>query len=270
MFKKPAGFLLAVAACASIVVVALRPIAAADACLIVPRNETPKGQHWYHRIERGTGRQCWYLRQDDASSSPAAATSVPLPVERPLIGENAIATSIADAHDELPQPQVHAEDSGQMPASAPDSSVVAGQDVQNVAPAPKQQIMSVSSDATPLPSAPAEPPISVKMFMAMVFCALALCELGASTLFPLWRTRGRPQSRPNVRRESDRPRSRLVDPVLSPRPAAPARSAVDRFRQPVDRDDRLRQVERLLAQLADQRRPPVRTYESQGRRRAAL
>ena len=33
--------------------------------------ETPQGKHWYYRIERGTGRHCWYLRGEDEKSARA-------------------------------------------------------------------------------------------------------------------------------------------------------------------------------------------------------
>src|SRR5262245_58473606 len=34
---------------------------AADECLSGPRGTAPKGSHWYYRVDRSTGRHCWYL-----------------------------------------------------------------------------------------------------------------------------------------------------------------------------------------------------------------
>ncbi|MGA7807366.1 hypothetical protein [Bradyrhizobium sp.] len=269
---KAARILLAVVSCVPVVAVATGGVAAAEQCLVAPGSQTPKGQQWSYRLERGTGRQCWYLRQEGVSSSPAAATLVPLPVERPLINENAIAKSIADAHDELPQPPASTEDAGKARMSIPDSSVGSGQDIQNFAPAPNQQLMSVASNATDArqqPSTRVEGPVSVKAFVVMVFGALALCELASNALFPLRRRRRRPQTRSSLRHELDRPRSRSADPAYSPRRIAPAPPVADRPRQPVNHDDRVHQVERLLAQMADGRRPPVQRSASRGRTSAA-
>jgi hypothetical protein len=34
---------------------------AADECLRGPNGPSPKGSHWYYRVERSSGRHCWYL-----------------------------------------------------------------------------------------------------------------------------------------------------------------------------------------------------------------
>ena len=74
---------------------------AAD-CLTEPKNETPQGQHWYFRIERGTGRHCWYVRGEDEKSA-RVDTPDPAPVEKPAPQRTEAATtrSIADAHAEI-------------------------------------------------------------------------------------------------------------------------------------------------------------------------
>ena len=40
----------------------------ADQCLTSPRDYTPPGTRWRYRVERGTGRHCWFLK-DDAEKS---------------------------------------------------------------------------------------------------------------------------------------------------------------------------------------------------------
>ena len=74
---------------------------AAD-CLTEPKNETPQGQHWYFRIERGTGRHCWYMRGEDEKSA-RVDTPDPAPAEKPAPKRTEAATtrSIADAHAEI-------------------------------------------------------------------------------------------------------------------------------------------------------------------------
>src|ERR1041385_4682604 len=34
---------------------------AADECLSGPKGTAPQGSHWYYRVERSSGRHCWYL-----------------------------------------------------------------------------------------------------------------------------------------------------------------------------------------------------------------
>src|SRR5258708_961335 len=34
---------------------------AADECLSGPKGTAPTGSHWYYRVDRSTGRHCWYL-----------------------------------------------------------------------------------------------------------------------------------------------------------------------------------------------------------------
>jgi hypothetical protein len=51
--------------------------AAADSCLTAPKDKTPAGSHWYYRLERGTKRQCWYLK-DENDKTARAATQKPL------------------------------------------------------------------------------------------------------------------------------------------------------------------------------------------------
>jgi len=46
---------------------------AADECLTKPDASTPQGQHWYYRIDHANGgRQCWYLRAEDARAQKPA------------------------------------------------------------------------------------------------------------------------------------------------------------------------------------------------------
>ena len=100
--------------------------AKADECQSRPGASTPRGSHWYYRLERPSGRRCWYLgaanqkRQSTATeqaapteraerAAPVArrAASVPAPLPRPNalradedmeIPTNATATNTAGAN----------------------------------------------------------------------------------------------------------------------------------------------------------------------------
>jgi hypothetical protein len=118
--------------------------AAADNCLTAPKDKTPAGSHWYYRLERGTKRQCWYLRDEndksaraapqdsstDAAPDSAAADPAP-PPPRPVVRK-----SVANAHAELPSAQQRVE---QEPAAVPESRTV------GMAPAPAFQNSPVAN-----------------------------------------------------------------------------------------------------------------------------
>jgi hypothetical protein len=107
----------------------VRAQAAADNCLTAPKDKTPAGSHWYYRLERGTKRQCWYLRDEndksaraapqdpsaeDAPESAAAEPAAPPP--RPVVRK-----SVANAHAELTSAQQRVE---QEPAAVPEPRTV--------------------------------------------------------------------------------------------------------------------------------------------------
>jgi hypothetical protein len=79
---------------------------AADDCLSAPRGQTPEGNHWYYRIERGTKRHCWYLREEGEKLSQSAPSSA-APSAKPIApkAEPAIRGSVANARAELPAAQ---------------------------------------------------------------------------------------------------------------------------------------------------------------------
>jgi hypothetical protein len=75
---------------------------AADDCLAEPNGQTPQGKHWYYRIERSTGRHCWYLRGEDEAARAAAPEST-TSTKTPSRNADMLAPrSIADARAEWP------------------------------------------------------------------------------------------------------------------------------------------------------------------------
>jgi len=129
----------------------IRAQAAADNCLTTPKDKTPAGSHWYYRLERGTKRQCWYLRDendktaraapqetsaDETTESAAAEPAAPPP--RPVVRK-----SVANAHAEFPAAQQRVE---QEPAATPEPRTV------GIAPAMPLQTSPIAS--LPEPAAP--------------------------------------------------------------------------------------------------------------------
>jgi hypothetical protein len=113
----------------------VRAQAAADNCLTAPKDKTPAGSHWYYRLERGTKRQCWYLREENdksaraapqdssADNTPESAAADPAPPPpRPVVRK-----SVANAHAELTSAQPRVD---QDPVAAPEPRTV------GIAPAP--------------------------------------------------------------------------------------------------------------------------------------
>lgn len=79
---------------------------AADDCLAEPKDRTPQGSHWFYRLEHGTKRHCWYLRDENDKLSQAAsddASSAAKPVAPSP--ETTAQRSLANARAELPLPQ---------------------------------------------------------------------------------------------------------------------------------------------------------------------
>jgi hypothetical protein len=79
---------------------------AVDDCLSGPKDQTPQGSHWFYRVEHGTKRHCWYLKDaSDKLSQAAPANSAPAANPASPGAETTAQRSIADAHAELPLPQ---------------------------------------------------------------------------------------------------------------------------------------------------------------------
>ena len=83
---------------------------AAGDCQTEPGSETRQGQHWYYRIENGTKRHCWYLREEGERAEQATSSEGTAAASQR--NETAVRGSIADAHDELPSPRVRAQQDG--------------------------------------------------------------------------------------------------------------------------------------------------------------
>jgi hypothetical protein len=83
---------------------------AAGNCQTKPGSETRRGQHWYYRIEHGTGRHCWYLGEEGERAERATSSAGAAGVSQ--TNEIVVKRSIADARDELPPPGVRVQQDG--------------------------------------------------------------------------------------------------------------------------------------------------------------
>ncbi|WP_407181170.1 hypothetical protein [Bradyrhizobium sp. STM 3562] len=136
-----------------------QPAASSADCLTQPGPSAPQGQHWYYRLERGTKRHCWYLREEAAKVSPPAsaddASSVPNASEEAQA--DATTRSLEDAHAELrsPQPRIqgNAGFAAAQPAPPAAATPAATPPASSPFPDPQQAAQPASSVASRWPQA---------------------------------------------------------------------------------------------------------------------
>src|SRR3981081_4606579 len=70
---------------------------AAEECPAKPNGPSPRGSHWFYRIDRANNRHCWYLRgvgsnagqtetrPSRAAVTPTARPSVATPADPPML-----------------------------------------------------------------------------------------------------------------------------------------------------------------------------------------
>jgi hypothetical protein len=219
-----------IVASAPVAMIPLSTVGAAEECLSTPKDETPPGKHWYYRIERGTKRHCWYLREEGEASSQTA-TSTPARRAAPEVapdGETKLARSAADAHAEI---------SPTTPATSVDPRGAEQKLSNNVSPETAQSLVasrwpepSVFSSATERPISPSfvvgsatpdpnldagadtdltpkvppvaptnvetsamRTPASLQMLLLGTFGAIAVLSLTGSAIYLMARMRRRPQ-----------------------------------------------------------------------------
>jgi hypothetical protein len=151
-----AGSLLAIAAHS--------PARADDTCLSGPKATTPRGGHWYYRVEPGTKRHCWYLgaargktaQKTAAKLSPPAS---PAPPNKPAetSAETPLQPSVADAHAEF-DGATGARDQANASPPPPDTDSSNARDQASAAPAssdttPSDEVAQTADTDTPPPAA---------------------------------------------------------------------------------------------------------------------
>ena len=143
-----------------------------DTCLTSPREYSPPGSRWRYRTERGTGRHCWFLKDDvEKSASKAAepaAAEEPAPASRK---KPARTRTVSDARAELSQvavePETRPEPAQSAPAAAASASAATDSNQPStvrsanmLAPAAATRWpdpMSTTNSAANPPAAPAAP-----------------------------------------------------------------------------------------------------------------
>ena len=111
--KFASAIFVSVLAGASITTIPARAAGAADDCLTEPGNTAPQGQHWHYRLERGTKRHCWYLREAGKGSAQAESSAN---AAAPLrTNQTTAPRSTADAYDEVASSRVRGEQDGGAP-----------------------------------------------------------------------------------------------------------------------------------------------------------
>jgi hypothetical protein len=171
---------------------------AADDCLASPKASAPGGQHWYYRVERGTKRKCWHLREELAktaqtTAAESAQSTVPTtaaPAPKPKMQTQARSVQDARAEFTSQQPAPASETTGSIPTSTAATTPPAGSrpnvvensgaqqpavaarwpDAPIAAPAPQPAAETVVADAQGAPN-PAASPAPVTLAAANVLPA---------------------------------------------------------------------------------------------------
>jgi hypothetical protein len=141
------------------------PARADDTCLSGPKATTPRGSHWYYRIEPGTKRHCWYLGAERGKTAQRATAKPSSPAPAPdKPAETSAATplqpSVANAHAEF-DGATGARD--QANASPPPSNTVPSGDAAQTADTPQSTVTTrwpdpaINAAQQPAPAAAVTP-----------------------------------------------------------------------------------------------------------------
>jgi hypothetical protein len=143
-----------------------------DDCLAAPNSSAPQGSQWRYRLERGTHRKCWYLRDSGKApqkAAPSEKTNVatPLPtssVQAPPTTSNvtsppgnALAAPAPlslepGSQTAKPIPNAGPENTSSTRTRVPQSSIPSVSQVKKVAPAPPAPTDKDAADPTAMSS----------------------------------------------------------------------------------------------------------------------
>jgi hypothetical protein len=124
-------------------------VTAAGDCLASPKGTAPQGQHWHYRVERGTKRQCWYMRAEGgkaATTTQSAQATADTPAAAPAAPQ-----SLQNAHAEYIAPQANAASSTPAPAAASPQQAPAATDANAAQPAVATRWPDTTPQASPGP-----------------------------------------------------------------------------------------------------------------------
>lgn len=154
-------FFIASFAGSMLAIAAHGPARADDSCLPGPKATTPRGSHWYYRIEPGTKRQCWYLSAERGkiAQKPAAKPRSPAPAPDKLAETPAapsLQPSVANARaefDDVARNQANA--SSPPPADTTFTNVTSTSVHEQASTSPSPADTAPSAEAQTVDTAPA-------------------------------------------------------------------------------------------------------------------
>src|SRR5712672_1085199 len=171
--------------------------AAADECLAKPNGPSPRGSHWFYRIDRANNRHCWYLRgigsnagQTETRPSRAAVTPTARPGTPTLADPPILDTPVWPASPPAIAPPAPAAPATMIDASpTPAADAVAAQtptppsrDPRVDAPNPNREAKAAKRTAaaapTERPVLPVEEPTHMPALLG-IGLALALIMFGS-------------------------------------------------------------------------------------------
>src|ERR1700741_2185115 len=202
-----------------------RSSANAAECITEPGKDGTLGQHWHYRIEHGTKRHCWYLRDENGRAVEGAPSDDSAQAPNTATQKSENPRPLEDARSEYPMPQVRDNTVAPVPAPSPaplaaspvpalppadahGSAVAARWTAPQTGTAPAAPATNAAADAssdTPASApaagnvAPARPSVSLQMLFAVIGGALALAGLTASVVYRLGRRKERRLATPERR-----------------------------------------------------------------------
>src|SRR5262249_31673912 len=147
----------------------------ADTCLTSPREYTPPGTRWRYRMDRGSGRRCWFLKDDaekpagkaseqataatEATEEPAAAQSAPSrkksAAPRSVSNARAEFSRVTVEQDARPAPAPSAPAPAANPAVADNNQPSAAKGANMLAPAAATRWPDPMATVNPAANSPA-------------------------------------------------------------------------------------------------------------------
>jgi hypothetical protein len=252
-----------------------KPEKTGDDCLTTPSGEAPQGQRWFYRIERGTQRHCWYLRDKTEQRAPQPATAAPAKPLAAALHAALPPRPNADARAELPAVRSRLDSdnafaSKTQPGASPVTSDSAPQPLDTYSTPPPAADpsapdtndpaadiiaspgMPVAPTATPDASSRADaapPKTSLQKLLIAIFGALAFAGVTGS-LIPrfafIWRKRRARLRRRTLWQSAKVARNRRA-PVPKAENAAPRAEAQS---APITFDEAQGQIEEILSGIA--------------------
>lgn len=192
------------AACVVAVSLNINSGRAADECLGAPNATAPEGRHWYYRVDRATGRKCWYLatqgmkvRQTASRTPPPLPRPATQPAEKPAeaaAGPAEVVTFFSKNWPHLPEP-IDFLRRGSTSTSNSYAEETASTDAQDDMPLIWPVLSAAELAAAEPSSAPA---IKTEHLLTLIASALALASIIMGLVYaisPFQRRRRHPHTR---------------------------------------------------------------------------